>query len=74
MKNIIPRLVGYHADGSVESVNYRHLSALMLDQIQEHETKINDLTTKVNILLERVDELETQAEDFEARLTALENP
>ena len=70
-----PRLATYNADGRVEGVKYRQISALLLRALQEQQRDAESLREEVrglSVRLERTEELERQNRMLTDRLDRLE--
>jgi hypothetical protein len=48
---VLPKLTPpKDADGNVETLNYRHMVALLVKELQKHQAKIEDLTARIEAL------------------------
>lgn len=77
---IEPRLATYNADGQIEGVKYRQISAILLralqEQRQDHQREIQRLDDELQVLsvqLERTRDLEAQNRLLTERLERLES-
>jgi hypothetical protein len=73
---IDPRLATYNADGQVEGVKYRQISALLLRALQEQQQETRRMSDELEVLsvqLERSRDLEAQNRLLTERLERLES-
>lgn len=57
---VIPELIEYDADGEVQGVNFRHLSAVLVAAVQESQAENKLLREQLEVAQARLDALETR--------------